>query len=97
MANVEEKDTVIIGAGPGGYVAAIRAAELGQKVSIIEKEYFGGVCLNVGCVPSKALIQAGHRYREAKDATVYGISTKDVELDFTKRSEEHTSELQSLV
>lgn len=84
MANVEEKDTVIIGAGPGGYVAAIRAAELGQKVTIIEKEYFGGVCLNVGCVPSKALIQAGHRYREAKDATVYGISTKDVELDFTK-------------
>ena len=46
-----ELDTVVIGAGPGGYVAAIRAAEMGQKVAIIEREYIGGVCLNVGCIP----------------------------------------------
>ena len=51
-----ETDTIVIGAGPGGYVAAIRAAQLGQKVTIVEKEYVGGVCLNVGCIPSKALI-----------------------------------------
>ena len=59
-----ELDTVVIGAGPGGYVAAIRAAEMGQKVAIIEREYIGGVCLNVGCVPSKALISAGHHYQD---------------------------------
>ena len=53
-----ELDTVVIGSGPGGYVAAIRAAQMGQKVAIVEKEYIGGVCLNVGCIPSKALISA---------------------------------------
>ena len=53
-----EVDTLVIGSGPGGYVAAIRAAQLGQKVVIVEKENIGGVCLNVGCIPSKALISA---------------------------------------
>ena len=62
----EECDTMIIGAGPGGYVAAIRAAELGQKVTVVEKEYIGGVCLNVGCIPSKALISAGHRHKKPR-------------------------------
>ena len=52
-------DVLVLGAGPGGYVAAIRAAQLGQKVAIIEKEYMGGVCLNVGCIPTKALIKNG--------------------------------------
>ncbi len=47
-----ETDTIVVGAGPGGYVAAIRAAQLGQKVTIVEKENLGGVCLNVGCIPS---------------------------------------------
>ena len=61
-----ELDTVVIGSGPGGYVAAIRAAQLGQKVAIIEKDYIGGTCLNVGCIPSKALINAGHTYHNAK-------------------------------
>ncbi|MGR3741927.1 dihydrolipoyl dehydrogenase [Companilactobacillus sp. DQM5] len=83
--NVVEKDTVIIGSGPGGYVAAIRAAELGQDVTIIEKsETVGGVCLNVGCVPSKALITAGHRLRETRDSSTYGISKTDATIDFTK-------------
>ena len=66
-----ETDTIVIGAGPGGYVAAIRAAQLGQKVTIVEKEYVGGVCLNVGCIPSKALIAAGHRYETAKHSDAY--------------------------
>lgn len=61
-----ETETLVIGAGPGGYVAAIRAAQLGQKVMIVEKGTVGGVCLNVGCIPSKALISAGHRYEIAK-------------------------------
>ncbi|MFD1471435.1 dihydrolipoyl dehydrogenase [Companilactobacillus mishanensis] len=83
--NVEEKDTVIIGSGPGGYVAAIRAAELGQTVTVIEKEdTVGGVCLNVGCVPSKALIAAGNRLKQDRDSSVYGITTTGAEIDFTK-------------
>ena len=76
-----ELDTVVIGAGPGGYVAAIRAAEMGQKVAIIEREYIGGVCLNVGCIPSKALIAAGHHYQEAQDSSTFGVTAKGVELD----------------
>ncbi|MGF3067221.1 dihydrolipoyl dehydrogenase [Facklamia sp. P12945] len=79
-----ELDTVVIGAGPGGYVAAIRAAQLGQKVAIIEREYLGGVCLNVGCIPSKALIQAGHVYHQAKHGETFGVSTSNVEIDWEK-------------
>ena len=82
-----ELDTVVIGAGPGGYVAAIRAAQMGQKVAIIEREYIGGVCLNVGCIPSKALINAGHKFHEAKHGDVFGISTENVTLDFAKTQE----------
>ncbi|MFC6176052.1 dihydrolipoyl dehydrogenase [Companilactobacillus huachuanensis] len=83
--NVIEKDTVIIGSGPGGYVAAIRASELGQDVTVIEKsDTVGGVCLNIGCVPSKALITAGHRLQQAKDSETYGITTSDATIDFTK-------------
>ena len=79
-----ELDTVVIGAGPGGYVAAIRAAQLGQKVAVIEREYIGGVCLNVGCIPSKALIAAGHHYQEALDSQMFGVNTDGVTLDFDK-------------
>lgn len=82
-----ELDTVVVGSGPGGYVAAIRAAQLGQKVAIVEREYIGGVCLNVGCIPSKALISAGHRYQEALDSSVFGVTTENVTLDFTKTQE----------
>lgn len=82
-----ELDTVVIGAGPGGYVAAIRAAELGQKVAVIERQYVGGVCLNVGCIPSKALITAGHRYLEAKHSEVFGVNTGEVSLNFAKTQE----------
>lgn len=79
-----ETDTLVIGAGPGGYVAAIRAAQLGQKVTIVEKGNLGGVCLNVGCIPSKALISAGHRYVEAKESGDIGIQAENVTLDFSK-------------
>lgn len=79
----EERQTIIVGAGPGGYVAAIRAAELGQKVMIVEREYIGGVCLNVGCIPSKALISAGHRYQMAQN-DLFGVSLGAAKLDFAK-------------
>ena len=82
-----ELDTVVIGAGPGGYVAAIRAAQLGQKVAIVEREYIGGVCLNVGCIPSKALISAGHHFQESLDSTMFGVTAENVSLDFTKTQE----------
>ncbi|MCY9236542.1 dihydrolipoyl dehydrogenase [Bacillus licheniformis] len=82
-----ETDTLVIGAGPGGYVAAIRAAQLGQKVTIVEKGNLGGVCLNVGCIPSKALINAGHRYENAKHSEEMGITAETVKVDFTKVQE----------
>lgn len=82
-----EVETLVVGSGPGGYVAAIRAAQLGQKVTIVEKESIGGVCLNVGCVPSKALISVGQRYAQSKDSEAMGITTTDVKLDFSKSQE----------
>lgn len=83
-----ERDTVVIGAGPGGYVAAIRAAQEGKKVTIVEREEtLGGVCLNVGCIPSKALISASENYQTAKDSSVFGISTENVSIDWEKTQE----------
>ncbi|MBB6175955.1 dihydrolipoamide dehydrogenase [Anoxybacillus tengchongensis] len=82
-----ETETLVVGAGPGGYVAAIRAAQLGQKVTIVEKGNFGGVCLNVGCIPSKALISAGHRYEIATHSQDMGIFAENVKVDFSKVQE----------
>lgn len=78
----EKTDVVVIGSGPGGYVAAIRAAQLGKKVTIIEVGNIGGVCLNVGCIPSKALISAGHRYQESLDSSFMGIINQETKVDF---------------
>lgn len=83
-AQAREIDTVIIGSGPGGYVAAIRAAELGQHVTIIERENIGGVCLNIGCIPSKALINVGHHYRNALAETPFGLHIDGATLDWQK-------------
>ncbi|WP_404452455.1 dihydrolipoyl dehydrogenase [Virgibacillus necropolis] len=82
-----ELDTLVVGAGPGGYVAAIRAAQLGQKVTIVEKGTLGGVCLNVGCIPSKAMIQAGHLTEHAHGNEELGIKTENVSVDFSKVQE----------
>lgn len=79
-----EVETIVIGSGPGGYVAAIRAAQLGQKVVIVEKDNIGGACLNVGCIPSKALIQVGHDYVHSKMVSPYGLSFGETSLDFAK-------------
>jgi dihydrolipoamide dehydrogenase len=78
-------DVVVVGAGPGGYVAAIRAAQLGKKTAIIEREYMGGVCLNVGCIPSKALIAAGHfLHRMNHQSAEMGITVKGVSVDMAQ-------------
>lgn len=83
MAN-KTYDAIVIGGGPGGYVAAIRLGQLKQKVLVVEKEYMGGVCLNWGCIPSKALIAAANLVEKAKHADTMGISFGDVKVDVTK-------------
>src|SRR5450756_771626 len=75
-------DLIVIGAGPGGYVAAIRAAQLGMKVACVEREALGGTCLNVGCIPSKALLDSSEQYHNARNGlAAHGVNVGSVELD----------------
>ena len=81
----EGKRVVVVGSGPGGYTAAFRAADLGLEVTLVERhEVIGGVCLNVGCIPSKALLHAAKVLAEAEDAAEFGISFSDPEIDVDK-------------
>ena len=75
-------DCVVIGAGPGGYVAAIRAAQLGMKTAVIEKEAPGGVCLNWGCIPTKALLKSAEVFETFQHAASYGLSAEGISYDF---------------
>lgn len=75
-------DLIVLGSGPGGYVSAIRAAQLGMKVAVIEKEALGGVCLNWGCIPTKALLKSAQVFEYIKHATAYGIQVKEATTDF---------------
>ena len=77
-------DLAVIGGGPGGYVGAIRAAQLGLKVCIIEREKLGGVCLNWGCIPTKALIKNAEVYSLIKQSEKYGINVQNISVDFKK-------------
>lgn len=78
-------DVIIIGSGPGGYVTAIRAAQLGLKVAVVEKENLGGICLNWGCIPTKSLLKSAQAYEYAKHAADYGVLIEgEVKPDFTK-------------
>ncbi len=77
-------DIIVIGSGPGGYVAAIRAAQLGMKVAIVEKESLGGICLNWGCIPTKALLKSAQVFEYIKHAEDFGIKTSAPKADFTK-------------
>src|SRR5690242_10841309 len=81
----ERYDVVVIGAGPGGYVAAIRAAQLGMKAACIDsRQTAGGTCLNIGCIPSKALLQSSEKYAEAKNGLAeHGIKISKADLDLT--------------
>ncbi len=75
-------DVIVIGSGPGGYVGAIRASQLGFKTAIIEKESLGGICLNWGCIPTKALLKSAQVFEYAKHATNYGVSVENPKADF---------------
>ena len=74
-------DIIIIGSGPGGYVCAIRAAQLGFKTAIVEREYLGGICLNWGCIPTKALLRSAEIFHYLQHAEDYGLSAQNVGYD----------------
>jgi len=82
VAGNERFDLIIIGSGPGGYVAAIRASQLGLKVACVETEKLGGVCLNIGCIPTKALLSSAFLVNEMQGAANHGINVKEMSFDF---------------
>ena len=81
---IQEYDLCVIGAGPGGYVAAIRAAQLGLKVVVVEANHLGGICLNWGCIPTKALLRCSEINHLLHNLSEYGFSAKEISFDFEK-------------
>lgn len=77
-------DVIILGGGPGGYVTAIRSAQLGLKTAVVERDHLGGICLNWGCIPTKALLRSAEIYRNMKHAEDYGLSAKGIDFDLQK-------------
>ena len=80
---MDQYDIVIIGGGPGGYVAAIKASQLGKKVALIEEKDLGGICCNWGCIPTKALLKSANVFEYINHAEDFGITVKDVNADFS--------------
>src|SRR5919107_3512670 len=80
----ETYDLIVLGSGPGGYVAAIRAAQLGLKTAIVEREVLGGICLNWGCIPTKALLRSADVLHQMKHAESFGLSVSGVSFDLKK-------------
>src|ERR1700759_1224103 len=76
-------DCIVIGSGPGGYVAAIRAAQLGMKTACVEKEFIGGRCLNIACIPAKAVLRAAAVATEVRHAGEFGVKTSEPEIEFS--------------
>ena len=77
-------DLIVIGGGPGGYVAAIRAAQLGMKAAVVEREHLGGICLNWGCIPTKALLRSSEIFHYMEHAESFGLSVKEAAFDLSK-------------
>ncbi|MEJ2163798.1 MAG: FAD-dependent oxidoreductase, partial [Robiginitalea sp.] len=75
-------DIIVLGSGPGGYVTAIRASQLGFKTAIVEKESLGGVCLNWGCIPTKALLKSAQVFNYLQHAADYGLKVSEADKDF---------------
>ncbi len=80
----ERFDVIVIGAGPGGYVAAIKCAKAGLRTAIVENRRVGGTCLNRGCIPAKAMIHASSLYREMQEAEKFGVSAERITFDYEK-------------
>lgn len=96
MTKKSSYDVVVLGAGPGGYVAAIRASQLGLRTAVVEQEHLGGVCLNWGCIPTKALLKVAEYYNFMKEATSWGFQTGKVGFDWAqiiKRSRDAAAKL----
>ena len=93
-------DLIVIGAGPGGYVAAIRGAQLGMNVAIIEREHLGGICLNWGCIPTKAMLRSSEVFHLMHRAKEFGLKADNVGYDLdavVKRSRSVAGQLLSLI
>src|SRR4029450_4600135 len=91
-------DVIVVGSGPGGYVTAIRGAQLGMKVAIVERELLGGICLNWGCIPTKALLKSGEVYEQLDHLADYGLKVEKRGFDFDaviKRSRKVAAQLNS--
>lgn len=84
---MQQFDLIVIGGGPGGYVAAIRAAQLGKSVALVENQHLGGICLNWGCIPTKALLRSAEMFHFAQNMGEFGISVSDVKFDLAKMVE----------
>jgi dihydrolipoamide dehydrogenase len=82
MADSTSFDTIVIGSGPGGYVAAIRAAQLGMRVAVVEKDVIGGRCLNYACIPAKAVLRTADVVQEVRDAAEFGVTVAEPEVDY---------------
>ena len=95
-----EYEVAVIGAGPGGYETAIKAAQMGKKTCIIESTYFGGTCLNVGCIPTKALIRTAELYSEIKEAdhfAIEGVDLSKVSVNMKKLQQRKNTVVKTLV
>ncbi|SDQ52003.1 dihydrolipoyl dehydrogenase [Virgibacillus salinus] len=92
----KDYDLVILGGGTGGYVAAIRASQLGMQVAVVEKGELGGTCLHRGCIPSKALLRSAEVFKQTKEASEYGVDTNDTTLNFVKVQERKDSIVKNL-
>src|ERR1700680_4001692 len=90
-------DVVILGGGPGGYVAALRAAQLGAKTAIVEKDRLGGTCLVRGCIPTKALLQSSELYSQAKGGAGVGLVADKVAFDWAAAQKRKTAVVNQLV
>ena len=93
-------EIAVIGGGPGGYVAAIKAAQMGKKTVIVEKENFGGTCLNVGCIPTKALLRSAEALKEVKESAKFGVidvDTSKADLNLVKVQERKKGVIKQLV
>ena len=93
---VDVYDLIVVGAGPGGYVAAIRAAQLGLKTAIVEREHMGGICLNWGCIPTKAMLRSSEIYELMQRADEFGLSIQKIDYNLdaiVKRSRDIAKKL----